>query len=172
MNMAMISNPGINKLTIIGSDGTEHVLEGVTDVKEIGLSCVSEPMPQVFPGRFTCTFEMEMVAEVSIKEPGPTRYDLLLKDNPMNPETHSCPLCDGTIQVLEKTLVRRDVSDGRTIFVCNKEKTHRFWRDPWSFNLLHWHPEASEDSDWYKAFEFENGHLTRIHVNDLCIGEW
>jgi hypothetical protein len=85
---------------------------------------------------------------------------------------NKCPICcSQLLEVIDTG--RRYILDGNTIFQCQNEKTHRFWRHPFSNNILRWYPNAVVDGFiWYKAYEYEEGKITKIYINEETIGQY
>jgi hypothetical protein len=81
-----------------------------------------------------------------------------------------CPICHGALALQERSVL---ILDGRTIYNCTLSKLHRFWYHPFECNMLYWHPDASQsNTEWYKSFEYVEGKIVKIHLNEKTIGQY
>lgn len=81
----------------------------------------------------------------------------------------TCPFCGGEVVVEDNMMVMR-VRDGNTIYQCQNSPDHRFWKNMRSMGTYHWHPHARCNGfEWYRAFEYSDGHIVKTHVNDFYV---
>ena len=54
-----------------------------------------------------------------------------------------CPMCEnGKLEQLKEEFYHLEVMDGNIIYLCTKNKTHRFWSHPFNWHNIYYDPNV------------------------------